>query len=416
MKTIFGKNFLVFLLVLFCTFSIKDSFAVERTVVDPWTLEKYLKGDEIPPDDVLLFLRIVTVAPEGSCWYNFITQDLVQSIQAITNDLLDVKLYAGGVLGDEADTIRKMRMRQIHAVGVTNMGATMMVPELCVLELPFLFDYEPDLYWSGKYTEIDYILEKIEPSFCKLAAKHGYQFAGMAETCFNFIGSKIPLRKAEDLKKINFWLWRGDRIRPEVLKAMKFGNVLTSDLYSVAQAYSTNMVDSTWLGYNPAILLQWWPHIRYATDYPIFGYESATAFFDKKMIEIVIEFAEKWGEKYKIKDHKNIRKNLISMLDVLISGKMRFLIREQEGIARQSLFKEGIQEVAMPKEELDKLRSLVEPLYFKLADKKYPKSLIEEILKYRQEYRKLKADGTLTDEWFVKGIVPGDPHNQWHTW
>ena len=385
--------------------------------IDPWELDQYISGDKIPPDSLKILFRIVTVAPEGSGWYNFIRDDLFKGISDVSNGLIVGKIYAGGVLGDEADTIRKMQMRQVHGVGVTNMGATMMVPELCILELPFLFDYEPELFWNGKHTQIDYILEKIEPHLAKLSKNHGYQFAGMAETCLNFIGTKkVQIQKAEDLKKINFWLWRGDRIRDKIIKKMGFGSVLSTDLYNVSQAFSTNMIDSTWVGYNPAVLLQWWPHINYVTDYPIFGYESATAFFDIRMIDIIVSFFEKWGEKYGL-DPKNLRKDFLGTLDTLISGKMRRMIRADEKKSRDSLLSQGIKEVKIPESELKILREKVEPLYWELADKLYPKSLLEEILTYREEYRKLKKEGSLTNEWYEKGILPGgNQYDEWHLW
>ena len=408
--------FLIILTVIKLIFA-DTSPGNEFVHLDPWQLEEYIKSDKEPPDNLKVVIRVVTVAPEGSGWYNFIIEDLFSAIGKLSNDVLVGKLYAGGVLGDEADTIRKLQMRQVHGVGVTNMGATMMVPELCVLELPFLFDYEPELFWNGKYTEIDYVLEKVENSFAKLAIKHGYQFGGMAETCFNFIGTKsIKILKAEDLEKTKFWLWRGDRIRDDIIKKLGFGSVLSTDLYNVSQAMNTNMVDTTWVGYNPAVLLQWWPHINFVTDYPIFGYESATAFFEKKMIETVLQFALKWGHKYGIETN-NLRKNFMCMLDDLITGKMRMMIRREEGKARKGLLDQGILEIHLDESEIDKLRKNVEPLYLELADKKYPKALLDEILVYIDEYRTLKANGELTDEWYEKGILPGgDQCNQWHTW
>jgi TRAP-type C4-dicarboxylate transport system substrate-binding protein len=412
------KSYFFILFVIFFNISLIDSVCGNDIIyVDPWQLKQYMKGNREPPDNLKILFRVVTVAPEGSGWYNFITQDLFNGIGKISNGLIVGKLYPGGVLGDEADTIRKMQMKQIHGIGVTNMGATMMVPELCVLELPFLFDYEPELFWNQKYTQIDYVLEKVEPSFAKLAIKHGYQFGGMAETCLNFIGTKsIRIEKAEDLKKTKFWLWRGDRIREDVIDRMGFGSVLSTDLYNVSQAMSTGMVDTTWVGYNPAVLLQWWPHINYVTDYPIFGYESATAFFEKEMIEAIFEFALKWGDKYNI-NTQTLRKDFIGMLDTLITRKMRMMIRRDEGKARKGLLDQGVKEVHLNESELDKLRVRVEPLYNELADKKYPKALLEEILVYRNEYRELKKQGKLTEEWYTNGILPeGNQHDEWHEW
>lgn len=406
------------LTIILFTFSVQTNvYSREYTYLDPWQLKQYINSDKKPPDNLKILFRIVTVAPEGSGWYNFITQDLFKGIGKISNGLIVGKLYPGGVLGDEADTIRKMQMKQIHGLGVTNMGATMMVPELCVLELPFLFDYEPELFWNGKYTQIDYVLEKVEPSFAKLAIKHGYQFAGMAETCLNFIGTKhIPIYKAEDLKKTKFWIWRGDRIRDDVIKKLGFGSILSTDLYNVSQAMNTNMVDTTWVGYNPAVLLQWWPHVNYVTDYPIFGYESATAFFEKEMIETVFKFMIKWGDQYNVNTN-TLRKDFVGMLDHLITGKMRMMIRTEEGKARKGLFDQGVKEIHLDDREIEKLRKSIEPLYYKLADKKYPRTLLDEILSYRDEYRVLKKEGKLTDEWYSKGVLPGgDQFDSWHEW
>ena len=416
---IFPKLILFFLFAGFVFICLTgNSFSEKKsaTYMGPWKLDEFITGNSTPPDNLKILFRIVTVAPEGSVWYNFINDDLFKGISEVSNGLITGKLYAGGVLGDEADTIRKMQMHQLHGLGVTNMGATKMVPEFCILELPFLFDYEPELFWNGKYTQIDYILEKTEPTLAKLSNKHGYQFGGMAETCLNFIGSKDPIEKAEDLKKLDFWLWRGDRIREEIDKKLEFGSLLSTDLYNVSQAFSTNMIDSTWVGYNPAIVLQWWPYIKYTTDYPIFGYESATAFFDRRMIDKLALFVDKWGEKYGI-DPENFQKELIETLDALITKKMRMMIRDQEKKARDALLSQGIKEVHIPESELKILREKVEPLYWDLADKLYPKSLLEEILTYREEYRKLKKEGSLTDEWYDKGILPGgNQYDEWHSW
>ncbi|MBU0995722.1 MAG: TRAP transporter substrate-binding protein DctP [Proteobacteria bacterium] len=405
------------LIIFFCLsaiFSFQPHKTCAETVVDPWNLKPYLNEGKTPPDDLIILMRFVSVAPEGSCWYNFINNDIIPDIENLLNGMMKLKCYAGGVLGDEADTIRKMRMHQVHAIGVTNMGATIMVPELCVLELPFLFDYEPELHWNGKFTEIDYILEKIEPTLARLAEKHGYIFGGMAESWLSFISSKTKIQTVEDLKKTKFWLWRGDRIRSEITDAMGFGSLYSTDLFSVAQAFSTNRIDTTWVGYNAAILLQWWPHLKYVTDQPIFGYESATCFLDKGMTDIVVAFADKWGEKYGIKDHKNLKYNLSKLLDDNLL-KMRFIARNEEAKARQALLNQGIEEVPIPADEIKKLQSRVEPLYWQLADEKYPKALLEEIIKYREEYRKLKKEGKLTEEWIEKGIMPdGEPNNQWY--
>ena len=58
-------------------------------------------------------LKIATLAPEGSAWMNLfdeINADIMQK----TDSLVQFRVYAGGVLGDEKDVIRKMFVGQVQ--------------------------------------------------------------------------------------------------------------------------------------------------------------------------------------------------------------------------------------------------------------------------------------------------------------
>lgn len=406
------------LLIFFVFFSVIFSpaakiWADNRLVVDPHGLGKYISGKKNPPDKMVIFVRAASVAPEGSTWFNYATNELIPAVQKVSNNLLDLKLYGGGVMGDEADTIRKMKMGQLHMLGVTNMGLTMMVPELCVFSLPLLFDWEPELFYAGRRTEVDFILEKIEPSIAKLAEKRGFQFMALLETCFEAMGTPFKLQTVEDLQKINFWIWRGDRVRDDVHRVLGI-KAMPMELYNVAQALSTGSIDSTMVAWYVSIVLQWWPHVKYVTDYPIYGYESASILSDQRVIDNIVAFGNKWGPKYGLADGEALKKSFLKIADEYLTN-LRFMLRKDEVKARNKLLAEGIQEVHFPESELIKLREKIEPLYWELAEKKrYPKSLLEEILKYREQYRELKKQGKLTDAWYDRGIMPdGDYKNEW---
>ena len=383
-----------------------------KNIVGPWDLKKYISGKETPPKDIVIMIKGASVAPEGSSWWNFLVDKMYPALDEALNGHIKIKWYGGGVLGDESDTIRKMRMKQLQILGVTNMGLTKMVPEMCILELPFLFDWEPELVYAGKYTQVEYILEKIEPVVDKLAKKHGYILGGFLETCFDGLGSQEPIEKIEDLEKMKFWLWRGDRIREEINNAY---NLKTSpmELYDVAQALSTGMIDSTITGMYVSIVLQWWPYIKYFTDYPIYGYESATILFDKRLFDQIVPFFDKWGHLYGIKDGNDFRIKFQEIWDTYCT-KLRFIVRQDEAKARNRLIGEGIKEVVISDAELERFKDRILPLYDKLADEKYPKYLLDEILKYREEYRRLKKEGRLDNNWHEKGIIPfGNMNDEW---
>ena len=234
----------------------------------------------------------------STSWYTIINEGMVKGVERITNEHMTTMCYAGGLMGDEADTIRKVRMKQLVGVGVTNMGTMLIIPELCVLALPFLFDWEPELYYNGKYCEVDYILKKLEPTTRKLVEKRGFEYWGFAETCFDRIGSQVPIRSVEDFQKLKFWLFRGDRIRPEINKVFGFKKTASGGLFDAASMLSVGMIDSCFGGWYMHVILQWWPHLKYITDYPVYGYESASCFINSEFFKRLAAFGDKWGPRY----------------------------------------------------------------------------------------------------------------------
>lgn len=119
------------------------------------------------------------------------------------------------------------------------------------------------------------------------------------------------------------------------------------------------------------------------------------------------------GAEICFKDGPDLIRSLLKTTDRDMT-RLRFIIRLDDVKAREGLIKRGaIQEVHFPEAELERLRQKVLPLYDKLADKLYPGWLLDKILKYRQEYRKLKAEGKL-DEFHETSILPGG--NQFDEW
>lgn len=160
---------------------------------------------------------------------------------------------------------------------------------------------------------------------------------------------------------------------------------------------------------------QWWPHVKYITDHPIYGYDAAIVALDKRVFDQIVAFANKWGQLIGIHDVRGMVRRVIKGIDEDVT-KMRPAIRKADAEAREELISRGaIEEVHFPEEEIEKLRHKILPLYDKLVDKKiYPRWFLDEILKYRQEYRKLKAEGKKLDEFHETGILPGG--NQFDEW
>jgi hypothetical protein len=66
-------------------------------------------------------IKMGTVAPEGSPWHETL-RDIAASWQKLSNGQVTLRIYPGGVAGDESDMLRKMRIGQLNAAALTSGG------------------------------------------------------------------------------------------------------------------------------------------------------------------------------------------------------------------------------------------------------------------------------------------------------
>jgi len=135
-------------------------------------------------------IKFATLAPEGSTWMN-IMHELDDELYERSGGEVGFRIYAGGVSGDESDVLRKIRIGQLHAAGFTGVGMGEILPEVRVLDLPFLF---------FNYGEVDYVLERTRETFSRRFAEEGFELMGWAEVGFVYFYSKEPIKTQEDLK------------------------------------------------------------------------------------------------------------------------------------------------------------------------------------------------------------------------
>jgi len=378
----------------------------------------------------LLFKGAAT-PPKGTAQYDDAVESILPAVFESIKEykdrfLLKPILYAGGVLGDEPDYIRKIKLGEIHWCGGTIALGEMLVPATSAFDLPFLFDYEPDLYYDQyKYCQIDWMLDKIEPTVNRLMEKKGFVLLALMDggswQCL--ATNKAPILKAEDIEDYTFFMFPTSRIAGEINRALGFKKSLVCRIWDVPSVAATGMLDSIVCCWYWHIIIQTTPYYRYVTDYPIRGFLTATALVQKDMFTNMVECGYRFGPMMGMKknDMLKIVRNFMTTASKSVKSVLRRNLRIKEGEARRMLIKEDIYKmVKFPKEELKKIKDKILPLYDKLADKrgKYPKWFLDELLKYREEYRKYKREGRLTDKWFVKGIYPdGYDEDKWtRTW
>jgi TRAP-type C4-dicarboxylate transport system substrate-binding protein len=147
-----------------------------------------------------IVIKLGSLAPQGSPWDKGL-QKLAYEWEKISQGEVILKVYSGGVAGDEADMIRKMRINQLNAAGMTGVGLSRIFPEIITIQLPLFVQNNE---------ELNYVLSKMKPTFDKELEKRGFKVI-----IWSFVGwvhffSKKPVIMPEDLKAQKFFIWGGD--------------------------------------------------------------------------------------------------------------------------------------------------------------------------------------------------------------
>ncbi|MDO8643887.1 MAG: TRAP transporter substrate-binding protein DctP, partial [bacterium] len=240
-----------------------------------------------------LEIKFANIAPEGSAWAN-IMEEMDQAIQTRSGNRLKFKFYWGGVMGDEPDMLRKLRINQIQAAGLTGFGLGQISPTVRVLELPMIFPDAAALdVAKGK------ILNQLKEEF----RKKGFEFLGWADVGPIYIFSNKPIQSVEDMKGIKIWMWEGDPLAGAAFKAL---GVSPSPLAvtDVLTSLQTGLIDAF---YGPPLgvsALQWHTRVKYVLDerfnYAIGGFVISSKTFQAlspDLRKIISEESEKYCQK-----------------------------------------------------------------------------------------------------------------------
>lgn len=203
-------------------------------------------------------IKFATIAPEGSTWMKVMRQ-ADKEIQQKTNGQVKFRFYPGGVLGDEKDVFRKIRLGQLHCAGFSGVGIGSILPDVRVLDLPFLFRNQK---------EVDTVLEQTHDYFASEFAKKHFVLLGWTDIGFVNIFSQREVKTLSDLKQTKLWVWQGDPIAEKTFSALNLPIVPLS-VMDVMTSLQTGLIDTV---YGPSlgiVALQWYTKTRYMWKLPL---------------------------------------------------------------------------------------------------------------------------------------------------
>lgn len=191
-------------------------------------------------------LKLATLAPQGSIWD--------QTIRAMgdrwskeTSGRVQLKIYAGGVAGDESDALRKTRAGQFQGLAITVAGLTEIDPAFNVFQIPLFFE---------SFDELSFVLEKLRPALeARLEAK-GYVLLHWGHGGWIHLFSRQPIRTLEDLKAQKLFVWAGDDATVQSWRKNGYQPVALAAT-DILLGFQTKMIDVVPTTPIAALSLQW---------------------------------------------------------------------------------------------------------------------------------------------------------------
>ena len=203
-------------------------------------------------------IKIATISPDGLSWMKKLRAGAKQ-IEGLTEGRVKFKIYPGGVQGDDATVLRKMRIGQLHG-GVLAAGSlTRFYPDLQIYNLPLQF---------RSSAEVKYIRGKMDQMISNGLSEAGIVTFAFTETGFAYLMSKEPVTSVANLKNLKAWIPDGDPIAAELVKS--FGvSPIPLNITDVLAGLQTGLINAVMAPPAVALALQWHNHVDYITDLPL---------------------------------------------------------------------------------------------------------------------------------------------------
>ncbi len=200
-------------------------------------------------------IKLGTLAPEGSIWHEII-RDMAEAWKAAPGADIGVRIYPGGVAGDEADKIRKMRIGQLHAAALTGAGLATIAPEILAMQMPMMFRSD---------AELDYVRQRIGPQLAAILEANGFKLLSWGDAGWVHFFAQRPVVYPDDLKSQKLFTWAGDSATLEAWQRAGFRPVplAATDIHTALQSGLINAIPTTPIA---ALSFQWFGLAKHMTN------------------------------------------------------------------------------------------------------------------------------------------------------
>jgi TRAP-type C4-dicarboxylate transport system substrate-binding protein len=310
-----------------------------------------------------LTIKMGALSPEGSS-YMIVANKMKQDFEKITAGKVKIVWYGGGVMGDEPEMVRKIKMGQLSGGGFTGYGLATIEKSIRTLELPGLFE---------DYEEFYYVWEKMQDEFKRRFREKGFELLAYFPIGKVYVFSNKPISKLDDFSGVKLWVWAGDPLAAEIAQVLKgYAQLINLSIADVLTGLQTGMVNAFYNLPYGALALQWSKHVKYMLDYPVNIAAGGVVISTKTLEKLSPE-------------HKRA---LYELTEKYFKTASRSLI-EENNKAVEEFKKQGIKFISPDKNSPDfkKILETFAKVHEKFRGEFYTPDLYQNIVKLRDEYR-----------------------------
>jgi len=233
-------------------------------------------------------LKIATLAPDGSSWMEGL-RTAAAEVEQRTGGAVTTRFYPGGVMGDAATLLRRIRLGQLHGGTFTLGELATIAPETNLFSLLFQFE---------NADEVAAMREEFDPLILAALERNGMIAPAIANGGFAYLFSRQRIAAADEIStSFKVWIPENDPLSRRTLERLGASAISLglAEVYTGLQTGTINTFGSTLAG---AIILQWHTRARYVLDLPVLV-TAGTLAVDRKAFErISPEHQLIWREEF----------------------------------------------------------------------------------------------------------------------
>jgi TRAP-type C4-dicarboxylate transport system substrate-binding protein len=308
-------------------------------------------------------VRMATLVPDGSSWY-LILKEAADRWKQVSGGRVIVRLFPGGVAGDDPDVVRKMRLGTLNAGLLTSVGVAEIDKSVYAMGVPLMYDSYEEVYW---------VHEKMRPKLEASLEAKGFVVLNWADGGWVHFFTTKPVAVPDELRKLRLFTWAGDAEAVEVWRSAGF-NPVPLPSTEIATALQTGLVEALSSPPQVAVISQFFTHARNMTDLRWQLLQGATIITKATWEKIPAD----------------VRPELLKVSQEA-GARLQKEIRDAEAKDVLAMKSRGLTVVPVSAAQRAQWQKLTESLYPRIKGRVVPAEAFDEAMRYRDEYRRQRA-------------------------